>query len=183
MSIIAHDQPIKDEFGVINPDLKVPPMLKSLSLLVDEEPESEEVENNAMNTSSTTEEGALESARAEEQGGSVVKNSVETTPDENVSKPVDGDRPEVNLDKPAEVKTELPKVTESGPVTLKSVALKISNKVKVYYPAAWTPANKRANASLIYLYFRTVSWLILYFAAVCFVLTFSFVANGTFPST
>lgn len=38
-----------------------------------------------------------------------------------------------------------------------SISLKLRNKVKVRVSPIWTPKNKRANASLIYLYFRNVS--------------------------
>lgn len=33
------------------------------------------------------------------------------------------------------------------------------NKNRVYIPAVWTPQQKRANAALIYLYFRSVSFM------------------------
>lgn len=35
-------------------------------------------------------------------------------------------------------------------------SIKSPRKVKINVPAAWTPANKRAHAALIYLYFRHV---------------------------
>lgn len=40
--------------------------------------------------------------------------------------------------------------------TMSSILTK--NKIEIKIPPIWTPTDKRANAALIYLYFRSVSW-------------------------
>lgn len=40
--------------------------------------------------------------------------------------------------------------------TMSSILTK--NKIEIKIPPIWTPSDKRANAALIYLYFRSVSW-------------------------
>lgn len=170
---MAHDQSIKDEFGNINPDVRVPPLIKALSLLVEMEEEEESLnetqdskvnEANVAAANSTlikAEEPSAEvdianaqeinekhSEQAEQAPNTTNSNSTEHTERTDAAR---GD--EKKEEKIPHSNRATPDIKiRSGEATPK----KLITKTKINVPAAWTPANKRAQAALIYLYFRHV---------------------------
>lgn len=128
VAAIAYDQDIKDENGVVNPDVRAPALLKPLTLEIEvDDPDDEPP------------------ADGDEKGDDEEKEGSSDTDE-------------------AEQKKDSKRNSSENPKTRKKL------KTKVIVPAAWTPANKRAQAALIYLYFRhvrhefiyTYSHLILY---------------------
>lgn len=152
---MAHDQSIKDEFGNINPDVRVPPLIKALSLLVEMEEEEEiltETQDSNVNESATAStlnkdgepSSELDAADAQETNGQADQAQTDADSakgDEKKEEQI----PHSNRETP-DLKIR------SGEATPK----KVITKTKINVPAAWTPANKRAHAALIYLYFRHV---------------------------
>lgn len=142
---MAHSQPIKDEFGNVNPDVRVPPLIKSLSLMVEIE-EDEEILNDTIGFDAAAEINLKEK---EEHTGSEKGEQSEQVKEQEKKRaqtpPSNRETPDLKI--------------RSGEATPKQIVA----KTKINIPAAWTPSNKRAQAALIYLYFRHVRNIVFFF--------------------
>lgn len=93
----------------------------------------------------TEEQGNIQTNDTEEHQTESEQNT-ETTPDNN-------DESEEKSNKIDETKSSN-RTTPITPITI----FKKKNQIEIKIPPIWTPSEKRTNAALIYLYFRTVSF-------------------------
>lgn len=141
VAFVAHEQDIKDEFGMVNPDVRAPALLRSLSLEIEVDDEEEPVSEPA-----PTEEPKAGSP-VEDDGTTEEQENCEQLEEKSIGKTPS----EETKDKKDDVNTSSNRTTPESQMKRKKL------KTRVRVPGAWTPANKRAQAAMIYLYFRHVT--------------------------
>lgn len=155
--MIAHDQPIKDEFGTINPDVRSPSLLKSLSLMIKADDDVEET-NEAINPKVSEPEDVSENVdhTDENAGHELATNDEASANEEPPASPDENGEPQPNGGVEGEKKENEEIVLPSDDSANTDESVKTPRQMKIKVPAVWTPSNKRAHAALIYLYFRHV---------------------------
>lgn len=100
---------------------------------------------------------ADQSETATEEQENTQTNDTDEHPTENErnteTSPENNDESERKSNKNDETKSSA-RTTPITPIT----TIKRKNQIEIKIPPIWTPSEKRANAALIYLYFRTVSY-------------------------
>lgn len=142
-------------------------LLKSLSVVIEMEEndddtlneECDDVEKEIPVDESKVEQktGENEKEKNAEDDAESNKNAAEINDANTNDNPIENEPNSEMASENSDEKVSKIEETKSSARTTPIALVKTKNQIKVKIPPIWTPSEKRANAALIYLYFRPVS--------------------------